>query len=141
MLNPSVVELLVGVAETLDADVVGELPPGVARDQLQAGVAIIKRVARALPMLTPYLLEDIADLVTTLDALGVPAPTEAVSLPPSSAALSLTELFRVDLDLRETLATLADTDGLDGERAEVLRAALGRLAEREVTLRLSPWGR
>ena len=140
MLNPSVIDLLTGVAEALAADVAEALPAGPARDQLTTGIAIIRRVARALPLMTPYLLEDIADLSATLELLDA-RESEAAPEPLPQRVAPLDELIRTDLALRARLAELADAADLGSEADRHLRAALQRLADREATLRLSPWGR
>ena len=140
MLNPSVIDLLTGVAEALAADVADALPAGPARDQLTAAVAIIRRVARALPLMTPYLLEDIADLSATLELLDA-GESEAAPEPLPQRVAPLDELIRTDLALRARLAEVADAADLGSEADGHLRAALQRLADREATLRLSPWGR
>lgn len=154
MLNPSVIDLLVGVADALHADVTPELGPGPARDQLQAAVAILRRVARALPQLPAYLLEDIAELTETLRNLGAPLPPlpDAVigqgALP--ATMVSLDVLIAHDLALRAGLAELIETEpspatAPDPEEAaarqERLRLVLVGLNQREAGLRLSPWGR
>lgn len=141
MLNPSVIDLLQGVATALSNDVSDALPAGPARDQLHAAIAIIRRVARALPSLTPYLVADIADLAATLDALRAGQPNDDTLVLPDAGIAPLDALIRFDLELRSRLAEIADDNELDQEGNRLLRAALGRLADREAALRLSPWGR
>jgi hypothetical protein len=141
MLNPSIVDLLNGVAATLRTEVLVELEPGPARDQVRDAVALIRRVARAVPGLTAHLVTDIADLADTVEALGGTVPPEVGALPDRGAVLDLETLTGLDLALREQLAVMADRDDLDPEAERRLRGALSRITERESALRLSPWER
>jgi hypothetical protein len=141
VLRPSVVDLLNGVAAALRDDVLGELNPGPAQDQVRDAIAVIRRVARALPGLTAYLVEDIVDLADTVEALGGTAPPGVDSLHGAVDSLGLESLTELDLDLRERLAEIAARDDLDPGSERRLRDALGRITEREAGLRLSPWGR
>ncbi|MDH4364887.1 MAG: hypothetical protein OEY70_12495 [Acidimicrobiia bacterium] len=155
MLNPSLEDLLAGMADGLAATVLPELAPGPARDELVAAIALTRRVARAVPRLAPFLHADSADLAATLRrlwaALGLDEPADgpvadalalARSLPPEPPP-SATELAAADLALRAAAADLAA--GLAGdadppEAAAELRSLLERLAAREAgELRLSPW--
>jgi hypothetical protein len=156
MLRPSVADLLVGVADGLAATVLPELPPGPARDQVRFAVGITRKVARALPRLTPYLVQDTADLASTLRRLravqAAPlarvsddvatrqalAAAEALPLEPLP---TLDELAAVNLRLREALTELCERTVLDGECEQEVRALLGRMTAREVALGLSPWER
>ena len=143
MLNPSVIDLLSGVADGLRAEVVDALEPGPARDQVTAAIAIVRRVARALPGLVPYLMADIADLQATLAVLGAPSDS-ATSTRPDPATDGLEVLIAFDLALRDRLAALVESDGGvdgDGSRRRVLLDALARMTERDAGLRLSPWER
>lgn len=147
MLNPSVIDLLGGVADGLRAEVVDALEPGPARDQVTAAIAIVRRVARALPGLVPYLMTDIADLQATLAVLGAPSDS-ATSTRPDPATDGLEVLIAFDLALRDRLAALVESDGGvdggvdgDGSRRRVLLDALARMTERDAGLRLSPWER
>jgi hypothetical protein len=137
VLNPSVIDLLVGVADGLQAEVLDTIEAGPARDQVAAAVAIVRRVARALPGVTPYVLADLADVGAVLaDLTGEPtAPL------PDPATVGLDELFALARDRRATLASLIDERGLDERSDAVVRAALARLTERDASLRLSPWER
>jgi hypothetical protein len=141
MLNPSIVELLDGVAAALRNEVVEELPPGPAQDQVRDAVAVIRRVARAIPNLTPYLITDIVDVAATIEALGGGHSAAVDALPPSGDGLDLESLTTQALQLRGQLAAIAERDDLDPEAEERLQLALARLTEREASLRLSPWER
>jgi hypothetical protein len=125
MLNPSIDQLLAGMADALARTVLPELPTGPARAELQAAIALTRRLARAVPQLGPYLHTDTVDLAHGLTelwaALGRPEPTEgpaadalvlARSLPatPPPDAIALTA---ADLALRQALADLAWSVGSD----------------------------
>ena len=139
MLDPSVVDLLNGVAAALRDDVLGELEPGPARDQVRNAAALVRRVARALPGLTAYLVDDIADLAASVEALGGTVPPGVDALPRHGGALGLESLTELDLDLRGRLAAIVEQTDLDAGAERRLREALGRITEREAALRLSPW--
>lgn len=154
MLNPGPSQLLTGVADALGATVMDELAPGPAREQLQAAIGILRRVARALPQLGPYLQADSRDLAMTLRQLaqhtdeGVPPDGEVAEALAVTDALgsvtwpTLDELVAVNLCLRQAVADLAAGAGsVAGPSDAALRALLGRMTEREVDLRLSPWER
>jgi len=146
VLNPSVIDLLLGVADGLQAEVLDTLEPGPARDQVAAAVAIVRRIARALPGLTPYVLADLADVGAVVAELQGRTDPVAPVVPvapavPDPAVTGLDELFALAAARRAELAALVDAGGLD-ERAEALvRAAVARLTERDASLRLSPWER
>lgn len=135
MLRPSPAELLAGVADALAADVVGEVPAGPARDQLQAAIAIVRRVARTLPGYTASLLADLDELRAALLEQGVDAGDVRLD-----GRAPLEELLAEDLRLRGLLAGVAASPTGPAEDAR-LRAALRRLTEREAALRQSPWER
>lgn len=148
MLNPSVIDLLVGVADGLRAEVLEVVEPGPARDQVTAAIAIVRRVARALPGLVPYLVADIDDLQATLALLGVP-PDATTATRPDPGTDGLDVLIAFDLALRDRLAALAEPDGaselgapeLGAPERRILIDLLGRMTERDAGLRLSPWER
>ena len=157
MLRPSLDELLAGMADALAATVLPALAPGPARDELQAAIALTRRVARAVPHLAPWLHADTVDLARSLPPLwtgaGAAEPHEgpvadALALArslPASPPPPATELAAANLTLREAAAELAgrlagEAGGDAGDAAEGLRALLARLAQREADeLRLSPW--
>lgn len=150
MLNPSVIDLLVGVADGLQAEVLDELPAGPARDQVQAAIAIVRRVARALPGLVPYLEADIADLRATLEELAAldggaapdgGAPPDDGRTPREGRSASLDVLLAESRGLRERLADHIEGGELGAAADATVRAALARLTERDRGLRLSPWER
>ena len=148
MLNPSLADLLRGVADALHRDVLGELPPGPARDQVLSAIGITRRVARALPQLTPYLQQDSQDLAATLRRLPGPADDEGLASAlatvdglPLSPLPGLDALGAANLVLREAVARTAEDPALDQEDDARLRALLGRMQAREAALRLSPWER
>lgn len=161
MLRPSPADLLMGVADALTATVLPELEAGPARDQVQAAIGITRRVARALPHLTSYLLEDNADLAATLRRLresarppsanaderlaetaliAETALMAAEGMPPSVPTLD--DLAAMNLQLREALARYSAGPALlDHAALELLQMVLGRMTAREAALRLSPWER
>ncbi len=156
MLNPSVIDLLAGVADALAATVADELPSGPQRDQVRAAVAIIRRVARALPTLAPALQEDTQALAAglrDLAALAGPLTGAAVARTEVADALavadslpdtplpSLDQLMAANLVLRAELAGLAERPDLTPTVDAALRDQLAALASREAALRLSPWER
>ena len=140
------------MADALAATVVGELPPGPVRDQVQAAVGLSRRLARALPGLTPYLQQDIQDLAATLRRLragqeppvvdeGLDAAVAIADALPDAPLPDLHALAGANLRLREALTRLAEKPALNVEDDEVLRALLARMASREAALGLSPWER
>jgi hypothetical protein len=158
MLNPSVDQLMSGMADALATLVLPELAPGPARDELQAAIALTRRLARAVPQLGPYLHTDIADLAATLTSLwsmlGINQPDQDPAAEAVNRALALpatpppttTELTALNLTLRQAVADLVGQPrSMVGNRHRAdtdvaLRALLQRLAEREADqLRLSPW--
>ncbi len=140
MLNPSVIDLLVGVADGLRAEVLDALEPGPARDQVSAAIGIVRRVARALPALVPYLVEDIADIGACLAQLGVLGLHEPIESP-DPLTQHLDAVIAWDLQLRDRLAAVAREAELDDTARRILLATLGRMTERDAALRLSPWER
>jgi small-conductance mechanosensitive channel len=155
VLNPSVAQQLMGMADALARVVLPELPPGPGRDELRAAVGLTRRLARAVPQLGVYLHHDTQDLLVSLRALWPAAdmtePThdgalaaaiaQAESLAPE-APPSLEELTATNLALRQALAELAGRADLDANTESSLRALLLRMAQREAEyLQLSPWAR
>jgi hypothetical protein len=151
VLKPSVSDLLAGTADALANTVLDELPPGPAHDQLQAAVALMRRVARALPELTPYLQHDIKDMAVTLRSLwgAEPLPMDdalaaalatADALPDASLP-DLDALSAANLRLREAVADFAGAPVTSVAADQIVRALLERIESREAALRLSPWGR
>ncbi len=140
MLRPSPAALVAAVAEVLAGEVADGIEPGPARDQVRDAAAVLKRVARALPDFTTFLLEDIHDLAGALERLGRPVELPP-DLPKASDPVGLEALTELALDLRERLAGVAEQSDLSPEAERELRAALGRLVERDASLRLSPWER
>ena len=143
MLNPSVIDLLVGVADGMRAEVLDAVEPGPARDQVTAAIGIVRRVARALTGLVPYLMADIGDLQATLGLLDGPLDA-ATATCPDPATEGLDALIAFDLALRDRLAALAEPGGavdLGAAERRILLDALGRMTERDAGLRLSPWER
>ena len=169
MLNPSVVDLLSGVADALADTVLADIGPGPAADQVQAAVGVLRRVARALPGITPYLQQDTQDLAASLrdvwaagagaaeprpgageprPGAGEPKLDEGLSAAlatadalPVAPLPTLEALTAANLRLREALADVAAGPALDPGADRALRALLERMTAREAALRLSPWER
>ncbi len=144
MLQPSPIQLLDGVAEVLAADVAPHVAPGPASEQLASAIAMVRRIARALPTLPAYLLADLAELTGALAALHALPTTDPsreetgawASLP--ATLPSIDDLIARDLQLREALARhCRETAHHQASTVELLRS----LNQREATLRLSPWER
>ena len=149
MLNPSVDDLLRGVADALAA-VADRLPPGPEKDQVTIAVGMIRRIARTLPGLVPALQADTHALARAVVALGAGGsqPTsemvDALALVrrmPAEPLPTLDELTAANLTLRSAVAALAERDDLTAADDARLRAELAALAAREAALRLSPWER
>ncbi len=102
MLRPSPAALVAAVAEVLAGEVADGIEPGPARDQVRDAAAVLKRVARALPDFTTFLLEDIHDLAAALERLGRPVELPP-DLPKASDPVGLEALTELALDLRRDL--------------------------------------
>jgi hypothetical protein len=161
VLNPTPIELLGQVADTLAATVLPELDAGPARDELHAGIAMIRRIARCLPLYRQFLHDDIADMAAALRAMPSDAAGPAGQAAPAGGGLGelvdragalaptvepIAELVALDLDLRAAVADLAPLAALAALAADPgatpsLVPLLARMTEREAALRLSPWER
>lgn len=78
MLKPSPAELLTGVADALDQTVLVSMDRGVARNQVQAAVGMVRRCAAAMEVHGPLLHAECADLTATLRGVAA-ADAELVS--------------------------------------------------------------
>ena len=141
-------ENLAGMADSLEATVVPELRRGPARRQVQAAVAMLRRIAFTADRIAPALAADIADMEDTL----AQAIERLASLPQSAQALRAAlrqgldeghgaEPARRHAALEALLAQLqdglgqlgtapADRAGIDG----LLRGLFRRSAARELAL-------
>ena len=70
MINPTISELLSGVATSLDETVLPELMPGFARNQLAAAIALIRRSAAVDERIGTYLWEDNLDITAVLSEVA-----------------------------------------------------------------------
>jgi len=121
MIRPTDPDLLSGVATSLEKTVLPELARGTAaRRQLQAAIAILRRVAFALPRRDAAIAADIADMAATLARMG--RPTGA--LPVETVARHLV--------LQEAVAALADSPDDDVQMA--LTDLYRRITERQLAL-------
>ena len=66
MTKPSIGDLLNGVAASLRESVLPEIPAGPTRRQIQAAIAIIRRVSLVWDKIGPYLYADNEDIAETL---------------------------------------------------------------------------
>jgi hypothetical protein len=64
--KPTISDLLSGVAASLRESVLPEIPPGPVRRQIQAAIAIIRRVSLVCDRTGPYLHADNRDIAETL---------------------------------------------------------------------------
>lgn len=69
MIKPTIGELLSGVATSLRERVLPEIPPGTTRRQIQAAIAIVRRVALVWDKTGPYLYADNEDIALTLEQM------------------------------------------------------------------------
>ncbi|MDA3039181.1 MAG: hypothetical protein O3C27_06560 [Actinomycetota bacterium] len=152
MLKPSPAELLVGVADALDETVFPSLDRGLARNQVQAAIGIIRRCAAAIDALGPMLHAECTDLAATLRGIATADP-DLVSDRPAFELVAdravdvlgstyppISELIEVVTLLRGQAAALsvAAERRASSQRPEVGRL-LQRMLEREESLGLSPW--
>jgi hypothetical protein len=148
MLNPSLSELLRGVAEALEKDILGKLEAPADGAQLAAAIDILRRVATAIPQITPASLADSRDIAETLlqlseggSDLGVDRDTVqtiAGELEGRAADLSLDVLERRNDALRDMLARAAAAGAEAGDEAahRLVRGVLRRMIARELALGL-----
>lgn len=156
-MKPTVPELLAGMADALEADVAGHVDDQFARNQVQAAIAMLRRLAPVVSKLTAYLLADSADLAMTLTTVA-PAVDDPVWGTDATAAVAALAAFdpahdSLDLlhDLHNRLLGLIDqlvtarADGAlssgDGTVAQAVRALLERTVARERALGASIAGR
>jgi hypothetical protein len=142
MINPTISTLLDGVATSLHETVLPELPPGFARNQLMAAIALIRRSAAVGDHVARYVWDDNHDIASVLSEVGPslglasPAPTLVSDFP------SVDELRRANLALQAQLVEahrLARADpGAETARA-ALRALFERMLARESRTNTSSW--
>jgi hypothetical protein len=149
VLSPGLSDLLRGVADALEADILGMLETPAGAAQLVAAIEIVRRVATALPKITAASVQDSLDVADTLLQLsrsrsdlgvdGDEAERLVVELSSARWAIkSLDDLERLNDHLRGALARAAaasfEREGDDGAARELIRAALRRMTERDLAL-------
>jgi len=164
--KPTIGDLLSGVAASLRESVLPEIPAGPTRRQIQAAIAIIRRVALVWDKTGPYLYADNKDIAETLrrvsaildraraDGSGgdlkplrqrlqaaLDQRDEADVEYPSPAALGArnVELQGLLVELQEALYEMPSPES--AERSEIpamLRALFRRMLERELDVTASP---
>jgi hypothetical protein len=152
MLKPSPAELLEGVADALAETVLGELDRGVARNQVQAAIGIVRRCSAALAVHGPILHADCLDISSSLRTMAEADPTLVIDEAAFDAALesadrvlggrypSVVELTDLDLELRDVLASASrQSEATGSAKLGPLRELLERMLKRESDLGLSPW--
>jgi hypothetical protein len=142
MINPSVSALLDGVAESLQDTVLPDVPPGLARNQLVAAIAIIRRAAAVGDRIPSYLHADNHDIAEVLAAIGPSlgmSPTTTlgpVDLP------SVDELRHINLELQEQLIDaqrLARENAAAEPARSAIRALHRRMLARESQINTTNW--
>lgn len=154
MIRPAAEELLAGIAESLDENVLPQLEPGSARIQVEMAIVILRRLAVAIPKTVPYFEADNADVEETLLGLAPVLGSHLALLHNMSAeaagASPLDVLAATNRGLHEAIAEvvplLASSSSLDAAartRLETaLRALFRRMLDRELELSPgSPYGR
>ena len=142
MINPTISELLGGVATSLDETVLPELSPGLARNQLVAAIALIRRAAMVDERIGSYLWEDNRDITSVLSEV---APLVGLDPPPAAVDAgypTLDELRRRNLALQHQLVAIHDTlrEDSGSDRAQAaLRALFERMLARESQINTSSW--
>ncbi len=152
MLRPSPAELLVGVADALDQTVLDSMERGVARNQVQAAIGMVRRCATAMEVHGPLLHAECTDLTSTLRRVAA-ADAELLSdrtafertLVLADSVMgavypSVGVLTEAALALREhagAMAVLAERRS--SSQLGEMRRLLARMLERERALGLSPW--
>jgi len=142
MINPTIGELLSGAATSLEETVLPELAPGLARNQLVAAIALVRRGAAVGERIGPYLWDDNHDMYAVLcewaPALGLEAPLAngATSYP------TIEELRQRNRALQQQLVAMHDAlrdAAVDAPPRAALRALLERMLARESQINTSSW--
>ncbi|MEO8691873.1 MAG: hypothetical protein ABI658_00070 [Acidimicrobiales bacterium] len=142
MINPTISQLLGGVAASLDETVLPELAPGFPRNQLVAAISLIRRAAAADERIGIYLWEDNRDITEVLREV---APLVGLDRPPPDVDAgypTLDDLRRRNLALQHQLIAIHDTlrEDRGSARAQAaLRALFERMLARESQINTSTW--
>ena len=142
MTEPTIDELLRGVAESLHDAVLPDLPVGAARNQLVAAIAIVRRAAATSADVPHYLWEDNRDIASVLRDVAPSLGLDAPAAPTTAEPPSLAELRQVNLDLQHRLVAAqqrarADAGAFTARTA--LRALFERMLAREAQINTSSW--
>lgn len=146
MIAPTLEDLLLGVADALEADVLPSVGDAAARGQLSAALGIIRRAAKACDEIGPYLAADNTDIETTLDALapvlGRPSRTATNSAPhphPRELRERNRALQSELISAQQAVAQGSPT--VRGRTEPILVALYERMLAREAEINRSSWGR
>ena len=142
MINPTIDELLRGVAESLHDTVLPDLPVGAARNQLVAAIAIVRRAAAVGEHVPRYLWEDNRDIASVLSEVAPSLGLDAPAAPMLAEPPSLHQLRQVNLDLQDRLVAAQQRARTDADAAAAraaLRALFERMLAREAKVNTSSW--
>ena len=142
MINPTISELLSGVATSLDETVLPDLAPGVARNQLVAAVALIRRAATVGENIGSYLWEDNRDIVEVLQQVASLAGLEPPPTAVDAGYPTLDELRRRNLALQQQVVAVHDRLRVQPENDAalgLLRSLFERMLAREAQINTSSW--
>jgi hypothetical protein len=142
MINPTISELLGGVAASLDETVLPELTPGFARNQLVAAIALVRRCAAVGDRVGPYLWDDNRDIASVLSEVAPLVGLEPPSSVIEDAYPTLEELRQQNLALQQQLVAVHDalSDAPSDAPARVtLRALFERMLARESHVNITTW--
>ena len=142
MINPTISELLSGVATSLDETVLPDLAPGVARNQLVAAVALIRRAATVGENIGSYLWEDNRDIAEVLQQVASLAGLEPPPTAVDAGYPTLDELRRRNLALQQQVVAVHDRLRVQPENDAalgLLRSLFERMLAREAQINTSSW--
>ena len=152
MLSPSPGRLLSGVADALDETVLPTMDRGVARNQVQAAIGIVRRCAAAVETFGPILHAECMDLAQSLRSISVADAALVADRAALDAALdaadgvlaesypSVPTLVETVLSLHAVVAEMAVVaERQESTKRPAIRALLERMVERQRTVGLSPW--
>lgn len=134
MHSPAPNQLLRGVADGLEAQVLPELDDANAQRQLKASLHILRRLERCWDRLPAELVADAEDMLTTLRGLGgVDAELEArwVEVEGRGWRAPVADLVAVHTALQQTVREADERQRGDEEAVAALRDLYGRMLARE----------
>lgn len=134
MHSPAPDQLLRGVADGLEAQVLPALEGGHAQRQLKASLHILRRLERCWDRLPAYLAADAEDMLATLEGLGAGVDAQRArktELDAGGWSTPVGDLVALHDELQAAVVA-ADRAGRDDEAAQrALRDLYGRMLERE----------